>query len=459
MEATLLHDISLHVVECEQIWLHQTNEIRATDDCLMKLLPKFRRRIWARSLLVIAIVACFVCYSEAWLAAPTNYLARATIAQRLPEKAIAWIRWSELVAGPTGDSEFLLARANRKLGRWDAFRDHLLRARELGVPETTLQREDWLARAQSGQMFEVERRRNQMLLDPQGDSEEICEAYAQGYLLNRQFQEAIRLLESWSADYPDNPQPHYLMGMTYAEWSNLPLAIQSLQRAVELDPEYFEARLALANAWLDSKDVREALAEFQKCRELGIDAEVDVGLARSHLALGAFEEAQRELDAGVARYPQNFKLQLEMARFLMHDEPGSALTHAETATSIAPRSSEARYVLGQILLRLGRRGEGQTHLEFAQLVNAERARMQKLMDSALTDPDNVELRFQIGVIQLKYGTEMEGIQWLQSVLNYDQGHKAANAALATYYESRASESATFAELASRHRNAATRESD
>ena len=408
----------------------------------------------------MAIIAClFVCYRRTWLAAPPNYLARMAIAQRLPEKAMAWIRWSDFLAGPTAESEFLLARANRKLGRWDAVHEHLLRVRELGGSETMLQREDWLAKAQSGQMFEVERRRNQMLLDPQGDSEEICEAYAKGYLLNRQFQEAIRLLESWSADYPGNPQPHYLMGMTYAERSSLPLAIQSLQRAVELDPGYFQARLALANAWLDSRNANAALAEFQKCRELGIDPEVDVGLARSHLALGAFEETQRELEAGIARFPQNFKLQLELGRFLMNDDPRSALTHVEIATSIAPRDSEARYVLGQILFRLGRKDEGQGHLEYAQLANTETARMQKLMDSVLTEPNNVELRFQIGVIQLKYGTEMEGIQWLQSVLNFDQRHKAANAALATYYESRASESATLAELASRYRNVATRELD
>jgi len=426
----------------------------------MKLLPKFLRRRLGRVLLVVAVVAClFAFYGRTWLAAPTNYLARSAIAQRRPEKAIAWIHWSEVIAGPTIESEFLLARANRKLGRWEAVHEHLLRVRELGGSETTLQREDWLAKAQSGQMFEVERRRNQLLLDPQGDSEEICEAYAQGYLLNRQFQEAIQLLESWSADYPGNPQPHYLMGMTYAERSNLPLAIPSLQRAIELDPGYFQARLALANAWLDSRKVNEALAEFQKCREVGNDPEVDVGLARSHLALGAFEETQRGLEAGIARFPRNFKLQLEMGRLLMNDDPRSALAHVEIATSIAPRNSEARYVLGQIFRRLGRKEEGQGHLEYAQLANAERARMQKLMDSAITDPSNVELRYQIGVIQLKYGTEMEGIQWLNSVLSYDQEHQLANAELAAYYASRSSESATFAELASRHRNAATKESD
>lgn len=427
----------------------------------MKLIPKFLYRRLGRVGLVmfLAIVAIFfVFYGRTWLAAPTNYAARWNISQRLPDEAIAWIRWSEFLAGPTPDSEFLLARANRKLGHWNAVHDHLLLAKQLGGSKTTLQREDWLAKAQSGQMFEVERHRNQMLLDPQGDSEEICEAYAKGYLLNRQFQEAIGLLESWGADYPGNPQPHYLMGMTYAERGNLPLAIQSLQRALELDSDYFQARLALANAWLDSRKANEALAEFQKCRQLRNDPEVDVGLARSQFSLGEFDESKRELQAAIARFPQNFKLQFELGRCILNHDPSAALKHLEIATSIAPRNSEARYILGQTLLRLGRKEEGQGHLEYAQLANAELARMQKLMDATLIEPDNVEWRYQIGVIQLAYGTEMEGIQWLQSVLNSDQKHRAANAALATYYESRASESATFAELAARCRNAATRES-
>jgi len=68
--------------------------------------------------LVMVIVAClFACFGRSWLAAALNSLARTAISQRLSEKAIAWVRWSEFVAEPTAESEFLLARANHKLAR------------------------------------------------------------------------------------------------------------------------------------------------------------------------------------------------------------------------------------------------------------------------------------------------------------------------------------------------------
>lgn len=428
----------------------------------MKFLPEFlqRKRI-VRILLTISVVACLLaCFGGPWLAIAPNFMARRAISQRAPEQAIDWVRWSERLAGPTPESELLLARANRKLARWDAVHEHLTRARALGASEVRTQREDWLARAQSGQLQEVEHRRNQMLLDPQGDTHEICEAYVRGYLVNRRFQEAVQLLESWSADYPENPQPHYLLGITYAERSKATLAVKSLQRAVELDPDRFQARLALANALLENKQAKEALAEFQNCREIRHeDAEVAVGIAKSILALGTPEGARVELEKGLTLFPDDFNLRLELGRLLMHEDFSSALVHLEKAVALEPRSIEARYVLAQILSGLGRKEEAEGHLEYVESANEQLAVMQKHTDAVHSNAADVDARYQIGITELKYGTEQDGIQWLQSVLNYDPGHKETNAALASYYEARQSESTAFAELASRYRKLAMRESD
>ena len=84
---------------------------------------------------------------------------------------------------------------------------------------------------------------------------------------------------------------------------------------------------------------------------------------------------------------------------------------------------------------------------------------QKHTDAVHSNPADAEARYQIGITELKYGTEQDGIQWLQSVLNYEPGHKETNAALASYYEARQSESPAFAELASRYRKLVLRESD
>ena len=428
----------------------------------MKFLPGFlQRKRFVRILLVMPVMACLLaCFGRPWLATVPNFMARRAISQRAPEQAIDWVRWSERLAGPTPQSELLLARANRKLARWDAVHEHLIRAKALGASEILTQREDWLARAQSGQLQEVEHRRNQMLLDPQGDTNEICDAYVQGYLVNRRFQEAIQLLESWSADYPENPRPHYLLGIIFAERSKTALAVKSLQRAVELDPDHFQARLALANNLLENKQSQEALAEFQNCREIQHDnAQVSVGIAKSNLTLGNVDEAKAELENGLTLFPEDFNLRLERGRLLMDDDFHSALTHLAKAVALEPRSTEARYVLAQILLRLSRKEEAEGHLEYVKTANEQLAMRQKHTDAVHSNPADVEARYQIGITELKYGTEQDGIQWLQSVLNYDPGHKEANAALASYYEARQSESNAFAALAVRYRKLAMRESD
>ena len=416
-----------------------------------------RRRV-SLLLAVTGILVLIAGFGRPWLAMVPNALARRALGHREPDVALDWIRWSERLAGPSGETELILARAHRKLARWDAVRDHLSRARSLGATENRVQREDWLAQAQSGQLRDVEHRRNLMLLDPQGDTDEICEAYAQGYLLNRRFLDAIELLQSWSADYPENPQPHFLLGMTYADRSKTTLAVRELQRAVQLEPSFFRARLALANALLENKQPAEALAEFQVCRGLKhSDQEVSSGLARSFLALGSIQEAEIALEQGVREFPDNFTLRFEFGRFLMNDDFDAALVQLEKATAIEPRNTAARYALAQVLLRLQRKDEAAGHLAYVETANQQLAQMQKLTDAVQTNPADVEARFGIGMTELKYGTEEHGIQWLQSVLEYDPLHKAANEALAAYYESRQTESTKFAELASRYRSKASTE--
>jgi len=368
-----------------------------------------------------------------------------------------WLQWSEWCAGNNGETELLRARANRKLGRWDDVRNHLLQARALGAPATDIQREDWMAKAQSGQLEDVEIRRNQMLLDPQGDTEEICEAFVLGYLLNRRFHDAIQILEPWSADYPDTAQPHYLLGLTYAENDKLAPSVKSLRRALELEPDYMQARLALAKALLTMNNGKDALPEFRACAKIQETGEVDCGIAQSLLSLGEFTEARAVLESAIVRFPDNFCLHLTLGKFLMDDQMQVAFLHLEKAVKLQSRNIDARYSFAQILLRLRSSDEAQVHLDYVQAANVALARMQKDLDTIQSEPANVEIRCRIGLTQLKYGTERQGVEWLQTVLNYDPGNKDANQALAEYYEARASESSVFSELAARYRQAFRKE--
>ena len=62
------------------------------------------------------------------------------------------------------------------MGRLDQMAHAMNRAYQLRYSPTRLQREQRLGQAEFGQLADVERHLAIMLSDPQGDTEEICEA-------------------------------------------------------------------------------------------------------------------------------------------------------------------------------------------------------------------------------------------------------------------------------------------
>lgn len=414
----------------------------------------FRSRRRIRLLLIFAaigIAGLLVCRS--WIAEIPNSLARRAMTQRTPEYAMSLLDWSEWIAGATSNTEFLRARASRKLGRWDEMKQHLARAEKLGGDKIRLQREDWLAKAQSGQLRLVQSRRNQMLLDPLDDTEEICEAFVLGYLSLQHFDEALPLIESWSADYPENPQPHYLKGLILAEERKFAQADASFRKALQIRPSHFQARFALANSLLSERKEKEALEKFQECAQRHTDATVELGIAKCLLGLGELMKAKASLESSVTKYPNDFKLRLELGRLLINDDFQAALSHLEQAHKIHSNSSEAQYLLAQALIRLGRREEAAEYLTFVSEANEQMTEMNKLLERVAGNETDVESRLQIAFIQLKYGTEREAILWFQSVLNIDPKNAAANEALANFYEKKSAENPHYADLSAYFRKA------
>lgn len=402
-------------------------------------------------MLLLVIAAAWI--ARPWIAEIPNALARSAIARRTPEQAISILTWSELIGGRTAQTEFLRARACRRLGRWDEVTKHLMNAASLGGDRIMLQREDWLMKAQSGQMMLVHNQRNQMLLDPRGETEEICEAYVLGYISIQHFNEATRLIESWSADYPDNAEPHYLQGLILAEENKLRLAEESFKKALRITPDHFQTRLALANTLLTERKEQEALPHFRWCEGQQASAKVQLGLAKCLLAVGSLESAGAVLEAGTKAFPNNFSLHLELGRFLLNENFNAARNALERAHLLQPNSSEAQYLLAQSLIRLGRRDEAAPYLNFVTKANQQLEEMNQALKKIAENPNDLDARLQIGLIQLEFGTEREALLWLQSVIHLDPRNVEANRLLADFYEKKSSESPHAAELARYFRQA------
>jgi tetratricopeptide (TPR) repeat protein len=357
------------------------------------------------------------------------------------------------------ETAFLKARVYRKLGRPEATRDSLLRAFELGFEKERLEREQWLMMAQLGQLREAEPHLGEMLIDPRGDSREICEAYVNGFFVNHRIGDALGLLETWIRDMPDDTRPYLLRGKISLSAHAYKDAADDLRRVWKRDPSCFEAAYHLADALRQQGDPVAALPFFEKClSDPELNAKAELGRARCLRMLSQPEQALQVLDHLLESEPafteallERGMLRTELKRF------AEAVGDLRAAVERAPVDLEVRYALATALSGAGRAEEAKDEFEFVSAGRSAMSRAQRLVDAVTLDPRNAAARYEVGAIYLRYGLEDKGVEWLKSVLNYVPQHRQALAALADYYTRRAAQDPQYAAWARSFREQAERQ--
>ncbi len=81
-------------------------------------------------------------------------------------------------------------------------------------------------------------------------------------------------------------------------------AVQRLQQALKVSPDYLPARLRLAEALLDAGDLDQSARLFAELKEPACEPAVELGLGRIDAAHGQHAQAIRHLERAVALYPQ-----------------------------------------------------------------------------------------------------------------------------------------------------------
>lgn len=413
---------------------------------MFRILPKSRS---GRLVLVAAAVAVVgvICWRPAlrsvWL-----HQARRHLSARDAQAALRLLDRAQRLDPQHAETEFLLARACRRLGDLERARKHIERAWRGGFPVRRLEREQWLALAQAGQLRDAEPHLTKLLMDPQGDGPEICEAYVNGYLATYRFRDALGLLEAWHADYPDDPQPWYLRGMYAIHRGKDQEALDAFEEALKRAPERHEVRRHLGRIHLKLHQYERAAVQFEESlRHQPDNPDARAGWGECLLALGRVDEARRALDELLSEHSSNLGGRIAMARVeLQSGRPREALRWVEPVVEERPTDYSARFVLASALRATGDSEAARAH--FAYVEEAQRAldRARSLMDRVASEPDVVTLRYDIGTILLKYGLASEGAGWLRSVLDIQPEHGATHAALAGYYSS-----IGIPDLAERHR--------
>ena len=171
----------------------------------------------------------------------------------------------------------------------------------------------------------------------------------------------IAELKAILAANPRSAQAHTLLGIAYRTKGSADLmgeAAGELRQAIDLDPSLIPARLYLAHLYLD---------------------------------LGRAERAREELQAAIARMPdqpQLLALLAETERQL--GQPDAALEHATQALKIDPASAEARYYQGLALYDLKRRDEAIQTFEQVLQAGGRRPEVYESLGTAYLDSGRID---------------------------------------------------------------------
>ena len=212
-------------------------------------------------------------------------------------------------------------------------------------------------------------------------------------LRQHRYQDALVAFEEIVSIEPTRAAAHYGRGLAFAGLLNYSAAVSSLEKAVSLEPAHAEAWRRLVVLYSQIQRDQSTNHAYGKARELAdVPEEERLALARALRRTGWIAEARALLQE--SGEPQGVSEQLELGLLALEENDLSlAAQHLQAATADPARSdAEADYQYGRVLEDLGR---------------PEEAR--ELYRRALSkQPRLLEARFRLGNLLLRTGNAEEG---------------------------------------------------
>lgn len=393
------------------------------------------RWIWTR--LISAMVLLVACYLlSGFIVELVLWRADVCLNARQHERALSWLNTVGWLRPNSAELHFLLARANRRLERFPDVEKHLRRAAELGWPREALEREQWLAQAQTGQFEALRDHWSDLFRSAGSDGPEISRAFVIAALKRFQITDATRVIGLWKADFPDDAEPYFQEGKIAAvtlRWKDAEAAFRQAQhRAVDR----VDIREALIEACMQQLEFHKAQLELKQLLQRDPEnRHAQVELADCQIRLGSIEEARGLLKKVLQHDPNQrdaliLTAQLELAE-------GRASLAVETLRRVGASSSEdaeLRYLFAQALRAAGDNEEAEQHYQYREAAREPLLRLSKATGELVAAPTNQALRYEVGELTWRWKSHDEGANWMLSLLEFNPAHQAAHALLARHYE-------------------------
>jgi len=213
-------------------------------------------------------------------------------------------------------------------------------------------------------------------------------------------------------------------------------ALDDYRKALEKDPDLFNARIRVAEMLLEDKQPDEALPHLDYLQAK--DAENPQVLARlgqCRYLEGKPEEARPLLEKAKISMPDDGPLLLHLAK--LDVEGGQVEPAIELLNRLLkrdPGDTEARYLLVNTLRLAGKGAEAVVELKEyerqSQIVKAANDLLQAEARTPSTDADSVA---RIGKMLLELGQEPQALYWLDKALERDPSCQPAHKAMADYF--------------------------
>ena len=352
---------------------------------------------------------------------------RVALDNREHAEAARWLAVAATISPRRGEAAFLAARLARREGRFDAARSHLLDAADAGWPVAELEREQWIALAQTGQEQAMQEHWDELFLEPGSDLPDICEAFARSALKRLQVRDARRVLDAWRADRPDDPGPYAIEAQIHASLREWEPAVDDYRAALDRDPSDVASQRGLAEALEKLLRFDEALLAWTVVLDAAPDdGSAVVGRSNALARTGDADTARDDLNAWLADHPRDLAALEAAGRLeLVEGNAAAAIERLTAAVDLRPEDAELRYALGRALRLAGREDEAAEHLAYRQAAEEPLARLRDLLNDLPARPQDPDIRAEIGELTYRWKSRDEGLQWCAAALDLDPEHAAA----------------------------------
>jgi tetratricopeptide (TPR) repeat protein len=393
-------------------------------------------------LAIVALVAVVAARGDGWY---HSWLARRLEAAETAgdyDAALGFRDRLDRSRAPDANSAFERGRLLRRNGDLLAAEGWFRKALALGHEPAAVARERLLARAQTGDMFDVEPAVTRLIREGGDDrfASECYAALAEGFLAAFRFADAGRCLDFWEQWRDDDPQLHALRGSLEERLGHPGAALASFRRGLQLAPGRVDLRRAVAHLELQAARLEDAAAEFRVVRAARPDdGAALLGIARCRLRVGENAEGERLIRQALALElaPQAAAEALaELAQLALEEGEGRrAVALAEEAVAVDPLSQRCHLVHAAGLASAGETTAAAAAQERARTLSEGRRRLSDTLMLLGKDPTNAELRADAGEILLESGFGSAGIRWLETAITMNPRHQRARKRLAEWHAS------------------------